>query len=169
MRIDVAIYTGRKITAAREELGQSQAALAEALSLLRPTLNKIENAAGRTNIERLCTIAFALQIEPAKLLPTLAEMEDMIGFSSLDKLERIEIPKGEDYLAAVVDGARKYVAEHGLRPRTDGGDASGYVGFAATWSGINSALLKGSNGVDPIGGLHGLLDQEDVGKRRRRA
>lgn len=166
----VEIETGRRIRAARESKNRTQVALAEAIGTSPNRINVTENIGINMTIERLCQIAVALGVEPAELLPTLNELRELAGISAVETLEDGKPPlRGAEYLDAVIDGARKYVDRHGARPRTDGGDASSYVGFETTWSAINFALAKGSHGVDPCGGIHDLLDKHRVGRRRRRA
>ena len=40
----------------------------------------------------------------------------------------------------IIDGVRQYVAEHGKPPTDSSGDAEPYVGYPATWKGINAWL-----------------------------
>lgn len=77
-------------------------------------------------------------------------------------------PQGEAFEAAVLTGARAFLAEHGHRPRTNHSDAEPYVGFPATWSRINSALRAGSFGIRRrYSGLPGFLDAHGVGEPYR--
>lgn len=164
----VELITGRRVAKTRESLGQPQTAVARSLDVTTPVVNKIEHARSRVSIERICQVALALGVEPGSLLPTLAELRGLIGMGGIETLTKIETPTGQEYVDAVLAGARAYIAAHRARPRIDGGDASEYVGFAVRWDAIDSALRKGSNGVAPCGGLHGLLDQHGIGKRRKR-
>lgn len=163
----VAEIVSQKIAARREDLGQSQADLARAMCLVRPTINRVECQAVDIGVERLCQFALALGVEPASLLPKLEDLAGLTGLGCIATLEPIERPTGEAYVEAVLAGARRYTAEHNQRPRTDGGDASQYVGFDTTWCAIHNALLRGSNGAPKVGGIHGLLDKHNFPGRRR--
>lgn len=159
---------GRKVRAAREALGQSQLALSKALGASRPAANQIEHGTHAIGVERLCQLALALGVEPADLLPRLGDLPGLFGMAQVSPLDPIAFPKGQAWLDAVEAGARQYVAEHGQRPRTDGADASEYVGFDTTWCAINAALPRGSHADQLFGGLHDFLDDRGIGRRRSR-
>lgn len=164
----VALFTGARISDVRSGLGQSQAALARALGVVTPTVNKTEHAVQVIGIERLCQFALALGVEPGDLLPSLAQLSGMLGLGGIETLEPVKLPKGEEYLDAVAKGARSYIDQHGQRPRTNGGDATEHVGFDTTWCAIENALRRGCNGVPPSGGLHDFLDSKQIGEHRSR-
>lgn len=165
MSESVETFVSRRMVERREQLGQPQAAVARAAGIDRPALNKLEHGGTRLTVEKLCKLALALGVEPAHLLPTLEQLRGMIGMG-VDPLPKLEVPTGQAYVDAVIAGARSYLAKHRKRPRVHDGDAIEHVGFAASWSSIDSTLRKGSNGVTPCGGLHGLLDRHGVGQRR---
>src|SRR5690606_4786301 len=156
----------RRVVERREKLGQPQAAVARAAGIDRPALNKLEHGGTRLTVEKLCKLALALGVEPAQLLPTLDQLRGLIGMGTIETLPAVEQPTGQAYVDAVLAGARSYLAKHRKRPRVHDGDASEHVGFPASWSSIDSTLRRGSNGVTPCGGLHGLLDRHGVGQRR---
>lgn len=165
----VELELANRLRAARERLGQPQTAVARAIGTQPHVVNKAENGGSCMNVERLCQYALALGVEPGDLLPRLADLPTLVGLGGIETLSPVNFPRGADYVHAVVGGARAYVAEHGQRPRTDGGDARAYVGFNTTWCAIHNALADGSHGVAPVGGIHQLLDERGVGRRRRRA
>lgn len=60
---------GRRIRAEREWANVTQEALAHAIGLERPNLNRLEMGHSSPPIDRLLQIAHALGTEPARLMP----------------------------------------------------------------------------------------------------
>src|SRR5690606_31041091 len=130
-------YVGKRITAEREQLGRRQIELARAPVRDHPAISRAEGGESTMDIERLCQLALALGVEPGSLLPRLADLPSFLGMQGIETLTKVHAPKGDDYLEAVAAGARAYIAEHGRRPKMNGGDASEYVGFSTTWTAIH--------------------------------
>lgn len=163
----IAGYVGKRITEERERLGRRITALANAMGRSWGSVSRAEDAAGAMTIETLCQFAIALDVEPAALLPRLADLRGYIGMGGIETLTAGTFPKGEAYIEAVAKGAKSYIAKHGRRPKMTDGDASEHVGFDTTWMAIHGALTRGYHKTTPCGGLASFLDKRKIGQRIR--
>lgn len=73
---DSLLYTqiGRRVKARREELGHSQAWLAERVGLLRTSITNIESGRQKLPLHSLYAICLALGVDPTEVLPAASEV-----------------------------------------------------------------------------------------------
>ena len=91
---------GQRIRSAREALGLRQDELATAVSLTRTSITNIERGKQRLLIHTLCDIAEALRVEPADLLPRLA---DLMGAHELKDQPRDDLsPREWEWIQSVI-------------------------------------------------------------------
>jgi transcriptional regulator with XRE-family HTH domain len=79
----LAAEIGRRARARRSELGMSQRAVCDAVGVGDGTISRYEKGEHSPSLETLCLLALALDLEPADLLPTSAELA-ALGIKVLD-------------------------------------------------------------------------------------
>lgn len=81
---------GSRLTSRRGHLTQS--ALAQKAGLTRAAVSAIELGQQGVSVVTLCQLALTLRVEPAELLPSLAELEEL---DQLAQASRQELPAHE--------------------------------------------------------------------------
>lgn len=175
IRASITRIVGAAVARERQRLGVSQSKLATAIGAGKTTVIQLEAGTCGVSISMLCRLALALGVEPGVLMPTADDLDSIIEPIAVlnraamtrtsrggNKYIQGDTPRGDKYMVAVVSGVRKFVAAHGKPPPTNGRDATRYVGFTTTWTAINAALLKGSNGVPACGGLSRLIRERGL-------
>lgn len=95
---------GERVCRLRNKLGLTQAELASAISLSRTSVTNIEKGRQQILLHTLCDLASALQVNPARLLPSA---EQLVGVG--EALER-------DVLMELSEKERQWIRETSAMP-----------------------------------------------------
>lgn len=91
---------GKRIRSVRESKNLTQEALAESVSMTRPSIVNIEKGRQRVPVHTLVRIAEALSVDPSHLLPPLSR-EDRLAAAAKDYPDAIK-----NWITAIAGGAR---------------------------------------------------------------
>ena len=96
---------GDRLKQRRQELGKTQAWLAERVGLLRTSITNIEKGRQKAPLHVVYGLCEALEVDPLEILPPLAEvrraLREEVAINS-DRVARVP-PKTAEFLREVID------------------------------------------------------------------
>jgi len=97
------VELGARIRARREELGLTQAIVADEMGISRTSLTNIECGRQRLLVDQLVNLAEKLSTTPAQLLPVKLKAAS----ASTDQEELRELPSVSSFVTSVLSGSRQ--------------------------------------------------------------